>query len=45
MKRNKSKRNETDRKKRNETNQNEKKQKIWQVIVHKNGYFLVLEIF
>ena len=45
-KRNKSKRNETDRKKRNkskrnETNKNETKQMIWQVIVHKNGYFLV----
>ena len=40
-KRNKSKRNET---KRNETNRNETKQMIWQAIVDKNRYFLILEI-
>ena len=39
-KRNKSKRNET---KRNETNRNETKQMIWQAIVYKNWYFLILE--
>ena len=39
-KRNKSKRNET---KRNETNRNETKQIIWQAIVDKNRYSLILE--
>ena len=49
-KRNKSKRNETvrnetkrNKSKRNETNRNEMKQMIWQAIVDKNRYSLILE--